>query len=239
MELKFKKNGVDITESNWEASWQPKSKKQWKDGRSSKEMAKFALSDSFHDLISEVLKSCDIKEQVFVCEPEASSSLGIGFYRGGCRNHDLLMVGENCIIGIEAKVDEPFDKDLGKVLDKNAKDYSKTRADRAKKLRDDYFNIKKDVHKIGYQLFTGTRGTINSAINNSKDKCIFLVIIFDGDIEYDNDHQEKIEKNNEDFKLFCDAIKANCKPFHDDKEIIDCWIKKATVTISTRYSFKL
>lgn len=48
------------------------------------------------------------------------------------------------------------------------------------------------------------------------------------------------EKNKKDFQNFCEAVKAiDMQPFHDDEENIDCWIKKATVTISTRYSFKL
>ena len=248
MKITFKKNGADIIENNWESLWKPKKQEHWKDGRSSKEFAKFAFKsiDSFHDLISKVLKSCGIEEQDFECEPEATSSLGTGFKSGGCRNHDLLMVGnKNCIIGIEAKVDESFDKELGeerKSQKKDEKDDNKTRADKLC----EYFEVDiKNVNKIGYQLFTGTRGTINSAINNKKEKCIFLVIVFDGDIEFDNDHLKRIEKNNEDFKCFCNAVDASYKPFHDVKEDIDCWIKKVTVTITkdasetSCYSFNL
>lgn len=112
MQITFKnKKGEVINDSNWEASWKPKEETQWKDGRSSKEFAKFASNECFFPkLISQVLTSCGIAEQNFECTPEAESSLGIGFRKGGCRNHDLLMEGdEDCIIGVEAKVSESFD----------------------------------------------------------------------------------------------------------------------------------
>ena len=107
MQVTFKNNkGEVINDSNWEASWKPKKETQWKDGRSSKEFAKFASKEYFFaELISQVLTSCGITEQDFTCTPEYESSLGKGFGKGGCRNHDLLMEGdEDCIIGVEAKV---------------------------------------------------------------------------------------------------------------------------------------
>lgn len=239
MEIKFKnKQGNDIVESNWESSWSPKAKQQWKDGHSSKEFAKFALSDSFLILISQVLKSCDIDEQDFECVPEAATSLGEGFCRGGCRNHDLLMKGsKDCIIGVEAKVSEPFQRDWEKELAKQ-KEKNKEKDTRAYKLRE-YLAIKeKNVDKIGYQLFTSTRGTINNAIVNKKKKCIILIIVFDGEIDdKDNKYEEKVKKNNEDFNSFCESIGVeNNKPIYRDE--IECWIKKVTVHVSQNYSFE-
>ena len=122
MQITFKNNkGEVINDSNWEASWKPKIETQWKDGRSSKEFAKFASSEYFPSLISQVLKSCGIAEQDFTGTPEYESSLGKGF-GGGRRNHDLLMEGdEDCIIGVEAKVSEPFDEDMEKMLSSKRK----------------------------------------------------------------------------------------------------------------------
>lgn len=236
MDIIFKKDNNIITESNWEASWQPKDKKQWKDGRSSKELAKFAYSNSFKLLISHILKVCDIEDQNFLCEPEAKNSLGVGFNKG-CRNHDLLMVGDkDCVIGVEAKVDEPFDPDWIDVLNKQKKKYdddeTKTRAYKLRK----YLANNKNVDDIGYQLFTATRGTIASAIKNKRKKCVVLIIVFDGNIEPGPNHNDKVDKNNKDFQKFCKIVGADDKPLHLDD--VDCWIKKVTVTIATTYSFK-
>ena len=238
MRLTFIKENAEITNDNWEKSWSPKEKKQWKDGRSSKELAKFASSEYFPSLISQVLKSCGIAEQNFECTPEAKSSLGRGFLKGGCRNHDLLMEGDkDCIIGIEAKVSESFDKDMEKILDKQKKKYNDNETKtRAYKLR--RYLVKEDnqdVDKIGYQLFTATRATINTAIDNKKKKCIVLVIVFEGEIDKGNQYEEMVAKNNKDFVEFCKAVGVQDGKIKIDG--IECWIKKVSVNISKSYTF--
>ncbi len=237
MQITFKnKKGEVINDSNWEASWKPKKETQWKDGRSSKEFAKFASSEYFPSLISQVLKSCGIAEQDFTGTPEYKSSLGKGFGRGGCRNHDLLMEGdEDCIIGVEAKVSEPFDEDMEKMLDKQKKNYNDNETKtRAYKLR--RYLVKEDnqdVDKIGYQLFAATRATINSAIVNKKKKCIVLVIVFEGEIDKGNKYEEKVAKNNKDFVEFCKAVGVQDGKIKIDG--IEYWIKKVSVNISKSY----
>lgn len=239
MQITFKnKKGEVINDSNWEASWKPKQETQWKDGRSSKEFAKFASSEYFSSLISQVLTSCGITEQDFTCTPEYKSSLGKGFGRGGCRNHDLLMEGdEDCIIGVEAKVSESFDEDMEKMLDKQKKNYNDNETKtRAYKLR--RYLVKEDnqyVDKIGYQLFAATRATINYAIEKKKNKCIVLVIVFDGEIDKGNKYEEKVAKNNKDFVEFCKAVGVQDGKIKIDG--IEYWIKKVSVNISKSYTF--
>ena len=240
MQITFKnKKGEVINDSNWEASWKPKKETQWKDGRSSKEFAKFASNECFFaKLISQVLTSCGITEQDFTCTPEYESSLGKGFGSGGCRNHDLLMEGdEDCIIGVEAKVSESFDEDMEKILDKQKKKYNDNETKtRAYKLR--RYLVKEDnqdVDKIGYQLFTATRATINSAIDNKKKKCIVLVIVFEGEIDKGNQYEEMVAKNNKDFVEFCKAVGVQDGKIKIDG--IECWIKKVSVNISKSYTF--
>lgn len=233
MEIIFRKNTRIINKSNWEIAWYPKSEKQWKDGRSSKEFAKYALSDSFVSLISQIIRECGIKEQILYAEPEAKSSLGKGFCSGGCRNHDLLMIGNDCVIGIEAKVDESFDKNWEDALASQKKKNRESNT-RAYKLRN-YLATGKDVNDIGYQLFTAVRGTIYSAITNKKKKCIFLVIVFDGEIKPNEKFEDKVEKNRADFIKFCKATDAN-KGFIN-RDGIECWLKEVKVTISKDYSY--
>lgn len=236
MQITFKnKKGEVINDSNWKASWKPQKETQWKDGRSSKEFAKFASNEYFFaKLISQVLTSCGITEQDFICTPEYKSSLGKGFGKGGCRNHDLLMEGdEDCIIGVEAKVSESFDKDWINALNeqKNNKTEENTRAYRLRKRLVKFDS--EEVDKIGYQLFTATRATINYAIEKKKNKCIVLVIVFEGEIHKEKSYKENVEKNNKDFSEFCKAIGAQDGKTNIDG--IECWIKKVTVNISKSY----
>ena len=171
MQITFKnKKGEVINDSNWEASWKPKKETQWKDGRSSKEFAKCASNEYFFaKQITQVLTSCGITEQDFTCTPEYKSSLGKGFGKGGCRNHDLLMEGdEDCIIGVEAKVSESFDKDWINALNEQ-KEKTNEEDTRAYRLRKRLVKFdSEEVDKIGYQLFTATRATINYAIEKKK-----------------------------------------------------------------------
>ena len=143
------------------------------------DLAAATQTGKFKKEFPERFYDCGIAEQNFECTPEAKSSLGKGFLKGGCRNHDLLMEGDkDCIIGIEAKVSESFDKDMEKILDKQKKKYNDNETKtRAYKLR--RYLVKEDnqdVDKIGYQLFTATRATINSAIDNKKKKCVIIIL---------------------------------------------------------------
>lgn len=240
MDITFKKGTFIIRDLlDWEKTGNPKSSVQWKIGRSSMEMAKFALSDSFKASIKKVLEECNIKEQNFVCEPEAKTSLGKGFNRGGCRNHDLLMIGEDCLIGIEAKVSESFDNDIDKVLKEQAvkyKNQSNTRADKLIK----YLWQKDSTPEVGYQLFTSTRGTLVVSSEKKYKKCIMLVIVFNGNVEKEKDYKKNIKRNNEHYNEFLSGVGADSQGHISrtvDGQEIDCWIKKLEVAISDQYSF--
>lgn len=240
MIITFKKKDSCIRDlQDWEKVGNPKSSVHWKPGRSSMEMAKFALSNSFEDAIKKVLDECNIKEQNFVCEPEAKNSLGKGFNRGGCRNHDLLMIGEDCLIGVEAKVSESFDKDIDKVLEEQTPNYSNKSDTRAYKLIK-YLWQKDNIPNVGYQLFTSAKGTLVASEKNNFKKCILLVIVFNGNVEKERDYEKRIERNNKHFQKFLSGIGANDEGLisrTENNQEINCWIKKLEITISDQYSF--
>lgn len=221
----------------------PKKDNQWKKGRSAWAMANYAMnaSSDFKEMIGRILSDCHIKKQNFCCEPEAVAGLGKGFGRGGSRNHDMLMIGENdCVIGIEAKVSETFDKEIGKILSESV-----TKKERAEKLIK-YFVQKDDsnLRSIGYQLFTATRGTLCSAAKENKPYAIFLVVVFTGDVEKEHDYTEKFDKNNEDFIKFLQCVNANENGMIERKvndKLIKCWIRKVEVKVKESngdYSFR-
>ena len=207
MKITFKKGDKTINSFGaWETNGAPKLSKQWKKGCSAYAMAFYAMKhyDEFVKTIQSVLESCGLQQQDFVCEPEASIGLGTGMKRGGPRVHDLLMVGKDCVICIEAKVSEPFGGNISSV---NKKQKEKSTATRAEALWDFCIrnNTSIDESSIGYQLFTATRGTMCSAIKAKKVNCIMLVLSFIAEAE----EKKAKEKNDGDYKSFLCAINAD------------------------------
>lgn len=206
MKIIFKKNGKMIDFESWNTYGAPKLGKQWQKDHSAYKMACYAMKhyDEFVKTIQSVLESCGLQQQDFVCEPEASIGLGTGMKRGGPRVHDLLMVGKDCVICIEAKVSEPFGGNISSV---NKKQKEKSTATRAEALWDFCIrnNTSIDESPIGYQLFTATRGTMCSAIKANKVNCIMLVLSFIAGAK-----EKKVkEKNEDDYKSFLCAINAD------------------------------
>ena len=207
MKITFKKDDKTINSLGaWKTNGAPKLSKQWKEGCSAYAMAFYAMKhyDEFVKTIQSVLESCGLQQQDFVCEPEASIGLGTGMKRGGPRVHDLLMVGKDCVICIEAKVSEPFGGNISSV---NKKQKEKSTATRAEALWDFCIrnNTSIDESPIGYQLFTATRGTMCSAIKANKVNCIMLVLSFIAGAK-----EKKVkEKNEDDYKSFLCAINAD------------------------------
>lgn len=242
MKIRIEKRGIEVKSiSQWP---RPKKSNQWKEGRSAWAIANYAMNctSDFKDMIEDVLSECQIETQVFTCEPEATAGLGEGFGRGGSRNHDLLLKGnKNCVIGIESKVSEYFDEEIGKVISEG-----KTRAKRAlsliKYLAPEHENESK-LKEIGYQLFTATRGTICSSEKENIRNAVFLVIVFTGCVKKEPDYDKRIHKNEKDFNSFLHYLNAqngmiirevNGKP-------INCWIKKKEVEVTKTngvYTFK-
>ena len=236
MTIRIEKNGHPITTTNeWFEYAPPKGKeKQWKEGRSALEMANFSLSKSFPGLITKVIN--DIKlfptETEFICEPEAYSSFGKGFGRGEPRNHDLLMIGKNTLIGIEAKVFEPFDSRIG---EKRKKVKSERRINRF--LDFVYGNNKPyNVENLYYQLFSATLGSIKEAERRNISNVIVLFLVFKDAILTD---KTKKDPNDEAFNDFIESLSATMdNPFHfPGAPSINCWIKKYVIEIGVNYKF--
>jgi len=250
MSITFEKKGKRIeTFEQWEELGHPKSDKHWKPGRSAMEMARYAIEHTteFESLIKDVLKQCGISEQDFICEPEANVSLGQGMKQGGPRNHDLLMLGsKDCVIGIEAKVSESFDESLEKAINKQSQKRKGNQEDtRAYQLLKFFVTSDSEEEKaksIGYQLFSATRGAMQSALSQLYTKAIMLVVVFTGDVQKESNYDAHCNKNDEDFDAFIHVIRAdkNGKIVRKvDKKEIECWIKKVKVNIFSSYSTEI
>ena len=206
---------------------------QWKDGRSAKLLAEYALSKNFIDDILEIIKDCNFcVPSILYGEPEVSTKLPAS--SRGPRKHDLLLTGNDFVIGVEAKVSESFDKTI--------KVYQEKKGDRLQRIVAMLKYLGKSIEEAGeyrYQLLTGLVGTLLEAKKRGKKKCLFLVISFTGEV---NASAKNIEKNNKDFETFCSSLlgltpNGGTKVYKIDDKEITCYIKK--VNVKRHFTMKL
>lgn len=235
MKIIVKKDGTEITNlEEWKCYASPKdAQKHWKDGRSAKEMARFVLSKDFASIMSSIFAEIGLNEETYLCEPEAKTYFGKGFGRGGPRNHDLIMVGNESVVGIEAKVSESFDELVSKKSTK-----------RVNALMEFLYGVNEasveDKNELYYQLITATVGTIKEAKLKGKKKAIVLFITFTGNVNKEKSYEANIKRNKKALEYFYKKIKINNNgklnnlPGSDDD--IECWIKSVIIHINSNYN---
>lgn len=254
MDIRIKKNGKEIRDANkWFELAPPKGGElQWKNGRSAKELARFATDPSFVEFIKMVLANEGIEEQDFVCEPEAETYFGrkddesIDLGTHGPRNHDLLMFGKTCVIGLEAKVSEHF----GENTVKGEWDSATSTEKKDKRISglikfvsngryEDYASAPDHIKAMQYQLFTATAGTVLEAKRakkqkNSINEALFLVLVFTGNVSKDSDYEQKVIDNDCAFKEFSEEFFGNGV---SEIQGVKCRIIEQKVRLLSNYRF--
>ena len=231
MKIKISKNNNIITTvEEWYQFAPPKAKgKHWKDGRSAKSLAQFMTDKNQVKKLEDILVELEYDTKgVISCTPEANTVLPC---KGNGRNHDLLMIGEDFVVGIEAKVSEPFGEEISTELIE-ASDNKKGRID---KLANELFGCKinevKDGLELRYQLLTGVYGTLLEAENNKKSKALFLVIVFTDGITREDENA--VNRNNDDFKNFCQQIVLSAEGGTICKSNVALTIKKVEISLKS------
>ena len=240
MSITIKKSFTITNVNDWFIVAPPKGKeKQWKDGYSAKELAKFvtANKEKFNELIKSIVtESFKSKISASFCgEPEAETKLPPKGSRGP-RNHDLLLYNKDLVIGIEAKVNEPFGNSISEEL-KNAD--SENKKERIKWLKKTILPDpqKEEANQLKYQLFTATAGTLLEAYRRKVEQCIVLVLSF-------NENQESNADNNKSFKDYVNLVCGEQKDYRsfyvsdgpgDPQEIKCRFVKKEIVISKTEY----
>lgn len=176
----------------------------WKDGRSAKELAKYMVSGNgfLPDEIENVLGSINFNEDIsFIGEPEAVTNLK---GKGEGRNHDILLNGDNkIIIGVEAKVDEPFGNSVSIEISKGS---SKNKKER---IRDLYSNIigsfPGDNYDPKYQLLIAAAGTLIEAEKYHSPNAMLLIITFKNGTYFS---ENKVNRNLDDINYFMNSIET-------------------------------
>lgn len=154
--------------------------KQWKDDYSAKELAKYFVNYLGHvpPEINAALDKYGSNDKEIKSFAEYTTPLD-DFNSGEGRNHDLLMVGESIVVGIEAKVKESLDY---YVLDK-IKDATPTAKERYEMLCRAILNKNiEECENIRYQLLSATAGTLIEAEKANVNKAALLIVVlkFDG-----------------------------------------------------------
>ena len=231
MKIKISKNNNIITTvEEWYQFAPPKAKgKHWKDGRSAKSLAQFMTDKNQVKKLEDILVELEYDTNgVISCTPEANTVLPC---KGNGRNHDLLMIGEDFVVGIEAKVSEPFGEEISTELIE-ASDNKKGRID---KLANELFGCKinevKDGLKLRYQLLTGVYGTLREAEKNKKSKALFLVVVFTDGLT--SEDENAVNRNNDDFKNFCQQIGLSAEGGTICKSNVDLTIKKVEISLKS------
>ena len=231
MKIKISKNNNIITTvEEWYQFAPPKAKgKHWKDGRSAKSLAQFMTDKNQVKKLEDILVELEYNTKgVISCTPEANTVLPC---KGNGRNHDLLMIGEDFVVGIEAKVSEPFGEEISTELIE-ASDNKKNRIDTlANKLFGCKINEVKDGLELRYQLLTGVYGTLLEAENNKKSKALFLVIVFTDGITREDENA--VNRNNDDFNNFCQLIGLPAEGGTICKSNVALTIKKVEISLKS------
>lgn len=221
---------------------------QWKEGRSAMEFARYmTASDNLPKEIHDYLNAIGIKDSNYRCSPEHLTTFPPSFGRGGGRHHDGLLISKSAIVGIEAKVSEPFDKSVSVWINsgtgKGSKENRNQRILEFLSLLKDQrlLSVDESAKSLMYQLVSASVGTIIEAVNNGKDKAVVLVIEFTGDIDDNGDHDQYIKditRNEQDYEYFIKYLgisertdlDRNIKVEYNSKKIT-VWYKKLTISV--------
>lgn len=231
--IRKKEEEIDSLEKWYKYAGPKANDKHWQLGRSALEFAKFALSGDFTKFTESLLSNYNIREDSFICEPEALTPFEKGMGSGGPRNHDFLMVGKNTVVGIEAKVSESFDKRI-KSKRKAGGDNMKTRLNACL----DFMHKKwpENAEDLHYQLYSATIGTILEAKKRGLSNAVVLFVVFVGDVAKERDYDKRIKDNQDAFVEFCKNFNLDehggCIQEIPGAPSINVVIKKVEVNIS-------
>lgn len=229
--MKFKDNGITDIDSWLELSPPMGGLKQWKDGRSAKELAQY-MTKSYPIVPEEVenlLLNFTLADSEFEWDAEYVTSFekhGLG--KGEGRNHDGMMVNKDIFVGIEGKADESLGNLLGEELE-NASDNKMLRINGMMNM---LFDDSPENHKnIRYQLITASTATLLEAKERGLSKALLLVLVFKKKGSYSD---LKIERNNADIINF--LIETKARSTNDYWQIptrtgIDLYFKKIEIEL--------
>ena len=188
-------------------------RRQWKDGRSAKELANvwFPQPGSPQiptDLIA-LLNGHPALINIEILEGVPEHKIPLDNFRGETRNADLVLVGKRgeskVSINIEAKADEPYDQTIAEKLRsvKNPRSKIPYRIDMlCRALLEDTPALNPKLLDLRYQLLTGCAGALIEASRIGAEIAVFVIHLFISDcVDY-----EKVQSNGADYLEFLKCL---------------------------------
>jgi hypothetical protein len=182
--MRINKSGHEIgSVEDWFRYAPPKmGERQWKDGRSAKELARSWLRNGTAKPPAELVKLLDTKFSTGITFDEAKPECVIELdnFVGEHRNCDLVVLcnvgGKRTVITVEAKADEPFGDVIGEYFDRKAGTGSKVPG-RIQQLSEAVFGRVPDeaIRKLRYQLLHAAAATLIEAKDSRAEMGILLV----------------------------------------------------------------
>ena len=229
--MKFRDNGI-IDIDTWFKKCPPMGgAKQWKDGRSAKELARYMTKNypAVPDEVENLLLNFTPADSEFEWDAEYVTSFekhGLG--KGEGRNHDGMMVNSDIFVGIEGKADES----LGNLLGEELENASNNKMTRINGMIEMLFDDGAESHKnLRYQLMTASTATLLEAKERNLSKALLLVLVFKKNGSYSD---LKIERNNADVANFLTETKAEMVNEYwkiPTKTNIDLFFKKIDIVL--------
>ena len=204
--MKLKINDIYDLDSWFKVAPPMGADKQWRDGRSAKELARY-MTANFPNVpteIQDILSDFTTLDAEFDWNGEyvtdfAKYDLG----RGEGRNHDAFMWNKDVVVGIEGKADESLGSQLVGDAMIGATDNKMHRIRGMIKM---LFGDEPVNHKnIRYQLVTATAATLLEAKERKVNNAVILVLVFKKQGCFS---EQKIADNNADIQRFLSDIKA-------------------------------
>src|SRR4051794_23839939 len=168
----------------WHVSAPPASVKHWKPGRSAFELASAWTVGNAAERVKALLELRPELAPVVLERGHAERKTRFDAYRGGRRNHDLLITGtaagQRLVIGVEGKADEAFDLPLERWRAARLKKTPTSKAPaRLDGLTQWFFGSKldeePDLGTLGYQLLSTLAGTLADAKTFGAERAVVLV----------------------------------------------------------------
>lgn len=194
-------DGIYDVESWFKIRPPKKGVKQWADGRSAKELAKYMTANLAFvpKEIEDALKNIVPTDAAFDWDAEYVTKLPGD---GEGRNHDGILFNKDIVVTIEAKADET----LGELIEKEMQDASVNKLYRISNLLSCIFKGGfKEYKKLRYQLLTASAGTILEAQKRGCNKAVLLVVVFKSNGKVS---EEKLAENSKDIEEFVKATEA-------------------------------
>ena len=239
--MKLKDNGIHSVEDWFRIAPPEDGIKQWKDGRSAKELARYLTSalPGLPKKMEAALLPFASKAAIFDWCAEYQTELP---GKGHPRQHDAALWNRDLFVGIEAKADEPFGNSY--VSESYlAKDCSKNKKMRINTLCSMLWGMGDDPSQrtdIRYQLLTASTACLWEASRRGLKRALLLILVFKHEGCY---QQENIDRNNADLAAFlksCHAVSEyqyhRLQTGFGEKHGIDLYVKKLELERNIRWT---